>query len=106
MFDYWTNRLLRWWLRRKVRYLQRLRATYEFDYAEVCRLGRPAAYWEGAADGIDAALKLLELADLGKDQSHEPSPQPEHPTGDGHDERGRAARTEAADEGHQRDPQR
>jgi hypothetical protein len=58
------NMILRWWLKRKIEYLQRISDTNVLTDADIGRAGKHPEYWLGHAAGIDTALKLLDLKDL------------------------------------------
>ncbi len=60
------NKLIRWWLKNKIEHLQRMADSHWISDAGTCRDGNCTEYWIGKSQGIDAALKLLELRPLDK----------------------------------------
>ena len=56
--------ILRWWLKRKIEYLERISNSNVLADADIGRAGKHPEYWYGHAAGIDTALKLLDLKDL------------------------------------------
>jgi hypothetical protein len=66
-----TKWLLRWWFRRKIEYIERMRIHHLLDDADVRRDGKSEDYWCGKADGLEVALVLLGLKDhLDRENDH------------------------------------
>lgn len=61
------NQFIRWWLKSKIDYLQRMSDNHWMTDADIRRDGNSAKYWLGKSQGIDAALKLLELKPLNEE---------------------------------------
>lgn len=65
------NMILRWWFKQKIAYLERLADANVLTDADIGRAGQHPEYWRGHAAGIDTALKLLDLKDLGIERFYE-----------------------------------